>query len=89
MPEATATLLKRYAEFLDSTQEYVVVQALRLAFRRDKEFHAWLATHYPETRVTSATRRATGDASRPTPAPAAARAHAPSLPDPRADRARS
>ena len=38
VPEATATLLKRYAEFLDSTQEYVVVQTLSLAFRKDKEF---------------------------------------------------
>jgi hypothetical protein len=38
VPEATATLLKLYAEFLDSTQEYVVVQTLSLAFRKDKEF---------------------------------------------------
>ena len=44
LPEETATLLKRYAEFLDSTQEYVVTETLRTAFRRDKEFQAWLAT---------------------------------------------
>jgi hypothetical protein len=37
-------LLKRYAEFLDSTQEYVVHEILVLAFRRDKEFQEWLAT---------------------------------------------
>jgi hypothetical protein len=52
MPEETATRLKHYAEFLDSTQEHVIVETLRLAFRRDKEFHAWLAVTYPETRVT-------------------------------------
>src|SRR5712692_5480209 len=51
VPEATATLLKLYAEFLDSTQEYVVVQTLSLAFRKDKEFHAWLATTHPDARL--------------------------------------
>jgi hypothetical protein len=44
VPTETATLLKRYAEFLDSTQEYVVHEILVLAFRRDKEFQEWLAT---------------------------------------------
>jgi hypothetical protein len=42
LPEETATLLKRYAEFLDSTQEYVVNETLLVAVRRDKEFQAWL-----------------------------------------------
>ena len=44
VPTETATLLKRYAEFLDSTQEYVVHEILQVAFRRDKEFQEWLAT---------------------------------------------
>jgi hypothetical protein len=44
LPAETATLLKRYAEFLESTQEYVVAETLQVAFRRDKEFQAWLAT---------------------------------------------
>ena len=44
LPEETATLLKRYAEFLDSTQEYIVNETLCLAFRRDKEFQAWLTS---------------------------------------------
>jgi hypothetical protein len=52
VPEETARVLKHYAEFLDSTQEYVIVETLRLAFRRDKEFQAWLATTHPETRLT-------------------------------------
>jgi predicted transcriptional regulator len=51
VPEETARMLKHYAEFLDSTQEYVIVETLRLAFRRDKEFQAWLATTHPETRI--------------------------------------
>ena len=50
VPEETATLLKHYAEFLDSSQEYVVTETLRLAFRRDKEFHVWLAQTHPHTR---------------------------------------
>jgi hypothetical protein len=49
VPEAVGTLLKHYAEFLESSQEYVVAETLRLAFRRDKEFQAWLATAHPET----------------------------------------
>jgi len=44
VPTETATLLKRYAEFLDSPQEYVVHEILQLAFRRDKEFQEWLST---------------------------------------------
>ena len=44
VPAETATLLKRYAEFLDSTQEYVVNETLLVAFRRDKEFQEWLAS---------------------------------------------
>ena len=42
--EETATLLTRYAEFLDSTQEYVVNELLCVAFRRDKEFQEWLGS---------------------------------------------
>jgi hypothetical protein len=43
LPQETAILLKRYAEFLESTQEYVMNETLLVAFRRDKEFQAWLA----------------------------------------------
>ena len=52
LPEETAILLKHYAEFLDSASEYVIGETLRLAFRRDKEFQAWLAATHPETRLT-------------------------------------
>jgi hypothetical protein len=53
VPQEVATLLKHYAEFLDSSQEYVVAETLALAFRRDKEFHTWLATTHPERQVTT------------------------------------
>ncbi len=48
VPEAVATLLKHYAAFLESSQEHVVTETLRLAFRRDKDFQAWLATTHPD-----------------------------------------
>jgi hypothetical protein len=53
VPQEVATLLRHYAEFLESSQEYVVAETLCLAFRRDKEFHTWLATAHPEIRVTT------------------------------------
>ena len=47
VPEEIANLLKQYADFLDSSQEHIVSETLRVAFRRDKEFQAWLATMRP------------------------------------------
>ena len=73
VPEQIATLLKQYAEFLDSSQEYVVAETLRLAFRKDKEFHAWLSATHPETRMTEpASPAGPGDQSAPAPATTAA-----------------
>jgi hypothetical protein len=46
--EPIASLLKCYAEFLDSSQEYVVTETLQLAFRKDREFQTWLTTTHPE-----------------------------------------
>jgi hypothetical protein len=48
LPQQVASLLKCYAEFLDSSQEYVVTETLQLAFRKDREFQAWLTTTHPE-----------------------------------------
>ncbi len=33
--------LDRYAEFIGSTPSYVITEALKDLFRRDKEFKAW------------------------------------------------
>ena len=51
LPEETVTLLKRYAEFLDSTQEHIVNETLCLAFRRDTAFKHWLVATFPGARV--------------------------------------
>jgi hypothetical protein len=92
VPEETATTLKHYAEFLESTQEHVIVETLRLAFRRDTEFHAWLAATHPEARLAERppvarpahpSRPGPADPRRPTAAVAAAR------PDPRGERSGS
>jgi len=34
-----------YAEFIDSSESYVVGEALKLLFRRDDEFKHWLDQH--------------------------------------------
>ncbi len=34
--------LQKYAEFIDSSESYVVSEALKLLFRKDDEFKAWL-----------------------------------------------
>lgn len=40
--EGIRTKLHKYAEFLDSSESYVVSEALKLLFRRDDEFKVWL-----------------------------------------------
>jgi hypothetical protein len=83
LPQAVATSLQQYVEFLDSPREYVVTEILRLAFRRDKEFHAWLAATYPEASLPGITSLAAGGApsgrthARPAPSPTAATARVP------------
>lgn len=37
------TKLTKYAEFLDCSPSYVVMEALKLVFNKDKEFQAWLS----------------------------------------------
>ena len=54
VPDAIAALLKVYAEFLESSQEHVVTETLRLAFRKDREFQTWLATTHPEMHLGAA-----------------------------------
>jgi predicted transcriptional regulator len=36
--------LEKYCEYIDSDREYVLSQALEIAFRKDKEFGDWLAS---------------------------------------------
>jgi predicted transcriptional regulator len=40
--EEIKTKLHRYAEFIQSSDSYVVSEALKLLFRKDDEFRTWL-----------------------------------------------
>ena len=44
--------LDRYAEFLDANPSYVVSEVLKLLYRKDKSFHAWLAGQHTNKRET-------------------------------------
>jgi predicted transcriptional regulator len=43
--EAIKDQLDRYAEFIGSTPSYVITEALKDLFRRDKEFKSWQDQH--------------------------------------------
>ncbi len=40
--ESVKAQLDQYAKFIDSTPSYVITEALRVLFKRDDEFKAWL-----------------------------------------------
>jgi predicted transcriptional regulator len=40
--ESVKAQLDQYAEFIDSTPSYVITEALKVLFKRDYEFKAWL-----------------------------------------------
>ena len=43
LDEEAKTKLNKYAEFLDCSPSYVVTEALKLVYHKDKEFQSWLA----------------------------------------------
>jgi hypothetical protein len=43
--ESVKTQLDQYAKFIDSTPSYVITEALKVLFKRDGEFKAWLGQH--------------------------------------------
>ena len=43
--ESVKTQLDKYAEFIDSTPSYVITEALKLLYRKDKDFQSWLGQH--------------------------------------------
>ena len=43
--ESVKAQLDRYAEFIGSSTSYVITEALKLLFKRDDEFKAWLNRH--------------------------------------------
>jgi len=40
--EHVRSKLAKYAEFIDSSESYVVSEALKLVFKKDDEFKGWL-----------------------------------------------
>ena len=40
--ESVKQQLDHYAKFIDSTPSYVITEALKVLFKRDNEFKAWL-----------------------------------------------
>jgi hypothetical protein len=49
--------LKLYSLYLESSQNYVICQVLRKAFRKDKDFTAWRATQIAGNGAAPRTRR--------------------------------
>ena len=43
--ESVKMQLDQYAQFIDSTPSYVIAEALKVLFKRDDEFKAWLGLH--------------------------------------------
>jgi len=43
--ESVKEQLDMYAKFIDSTASYVITEALKVLFKRDDEFKAWLGQH--------------------------------------------
>jgi predicted transcriptional regulator len=43
--ESVKIQLDQYAKFIDSTPSYVITEALKVLFKRDEEFKAWLGQH--------------------------------------------
>jgi predicted transcriptional regulator len=43
--ESVKTQLDQYAKFISSTPSYVITGALKVVFKRDDEFKAWLGQH--------------------------------------------
>ena len=44
--EESRMKLAKYAEFLDCSPSYVVTEALKLVYSKDKEFQSWLADQH-------------------------------------------
>ena len=49
LDEEAKTKLTKYAEFLDCSPSYVVTEALKLVYHKDKEFQSWLSGQHTKT----------------------------------------
>jgi|SRR6516164_6263802 hypothetical protein len=46
LDEEAKMKLTKYAEFLDCSPSYVVTEALKLVYHKDKEFQSWLSDQH-------------------------------------------
>lgn len=51
-------MLDRYAEFIGSDRNHVLVSAIRVVFKRDYDFKRWLRQQNPSLKATKSTRDA-------------------------------
>jgi hypothetical protein len=49
LDEEAKMKLAKYAEFLDCSPSYVVTEALKLVYHKDKEFQSWLSDQHTKT----------------------------------------
>lgn len=49
LDDETKLKLAKYAVFLDCSPSYVVTEALKLVYNKDKEFQSWLAGQLAKT----------------------------------------
>lgn len=49
LDEEAKMKLAKYAEFLDCSPSYVVTEALKLVYHKDKEFQSWLRDQHAKT----------------------------------------
>ncbi len=50
LDDEAKTKLAKYAEFLDCSPSYVVTEALKLVYNKDKEFQSWLSGQHTNNR---------------------------------------
>ena len=53
LDEEAKTKLAKYAEFLDCSPSYVVTEALKLVYNKDREFQAWLSGEHTSNHASS------------------------------------
>jgi hypothetical protein len=53
LDDETKLKLAKYAEFLDCSSSYVVTEAVKLVYHKDKEFQSWLSGEHTSPHATS------------------------------------
>jgi predicted transcriptional regulator len=53
LDDETKLKLAKYAEFLDCSSSYVVTEAVKLVYHKDKEFQSWLSGEHSRNQESS------------------------------------